>query len=82
MMTLNGKALCELLAFVCPDHERDPGQLETEVTLIQHASPFTSADGERLPAGLYAVLTEYPEEGIYGPLGTFSSTAVPAAPGT
>ncbi|HGE8241194.1 hypothetical protein LZT27_14645 [Aeromonas veronii] len=69
MSTLSGKDLLELLDFVSPDREQDPDQLECEVTLFHRDSPFTSTDGEDHPAGLYAYLTEYPEEGIFGPVG-------------
>ncbi|WP_429169353.1 hypothetical protein [Aeromonas hydrophila] len=69
MSTLSGKDLLELLDFVSPDREQDPDQLECEVTLFHRDSAFTSTDGEDHPAGLYAYLTEYPEEGIFGPVG-------------
>lgn len=69
MSTLSGKGLLELLDFVSPDREQDPDQLECEVTLFHRDSAFTSTDGEDHPAGLYAYLTEYPEEGIFGPVG-------------
>lgn len=77
MSTLSGKDLLELLDFVSPDREQDPDQLECEVTLFHRASAFTSTDGEDHPAGLYAYLTEYPEEGIFGPIG--SSAIRPAS---
>lgn len=69
MSTLSGKDLLELLDFVSPDREQDPDQLECEVTIFHRAGPFTSTDDEEHPAGLYAFLTEYPEEGIFGPIG-------------
>lgn len=70
MITLSGKDLIELLDFISPDRESDPDQLGCEVTIIHKAEPFVSTDGEDHPAGLYAYLAEYPEEGLYGPLGS------------
>ncbi|HAT2580522.1 TPA: hypothetical protein I8273_004417 [Aeromonas hydrophila] len=69
MVTLSGTDLIELLDFISPDREQDPEQLESEVTIIQKQEAFTSTDGEDRPAGLYAFLTECPEEGLYGPIG-------------
>ncbi|MGU5889752.1 hypothetical protein [Aeromonas hydrophila] len=69
MITLSGKDLIELLDFISPDRESDPDQLGCEVTILHKAEPFVSTDGEAHPAGLYAYLTEYPDEGIYGPIG-------------
>lgn len=78
MSTLSGKDLLELLDFVSPDREQDPDQLECEVTLFHRGSAFTSTDGEVHPAGLYAYLTEYPEEGIFGPIGSSASAPNPS----
>jgi len=69
MITLSGNDLIELLDFISPDREQDSEQLESEVTIIQKREAFTSLDGEDKSAGLYAFLTEYPEEGLYGPIG-------------
>ena len=66
-ITLTAKQLREALEFVNPD-ESDADQLETEVTITQREA-FTSTDGDDMPAGLYVHLTEYPEEGVHGPLG-------------
>jgi hypothetical protein len=41
---------------------------ETEVTLTRREA-FTSTEGEAMGAGLYLHFTEYPEEGVNGPLG-------------
>lgn len=68
MITVNAKALLELLEFAAPDHESDEEQLDSKITLIQRTEPFTSTDGEHCAAGVYAYLTEYPEEGLYGPV--------------
>lgn len=70
MFTLSGKNLLELLDFISPDRDSDPDQLECELTIFHMAEKFTSTDGEDHPAGLYACLTEYPEEGLYGPIGS------------
>ncbi len=67
-LTLNAKQLREALEFVNPDGPEDQDQVEAEVTITQRAA-FTSTDGEEMPAGLYVHLTDYPDEGVYGPLG-------------
>ena len=69
MSTLSGKDLVELLDFISPDREQEPEQLESEITIFQKLEAFKSTDGEDHPAGLYAYLTEYPEDGLYGPIG-------------
>lgn len=68
MITLSGKQLLDLLDFVSPDRDFDSDQLDCEITLIDKIESFTSTDGEFHDAGVYAYLTEYPEEGIYGPI--------------
>jgi len=68
MITLSGKDLIELLDYISPDRESEPEQLATEVSVIKMDEPFSSSSGVR-PSGVYAYLTEYPEEGLYGPLG-------------
>lgn len=74
-LTMNAKQLREALEFANPDGPGDAEQAETEVTVTQRAA-FTSSDGDDMPAGLYVHLTEYPEEGVYGPLGIeFPQTA-------
>lgn len=67
-ITINGKGLLELVDFTCPDHETDLEQQETEIVLLNRGA-FTSTDGEEMPAGVYAYLAEYPEEGLHGPIG-------------
>ena len=67
-LTLSARQLREALEFVNPDGAEDADQVEAEVTITQRAA-FTSTDGDSMPAGLYVHLTEYPEEGVYGPLG-------------
>jgi hypothetical protein len=68
-ISLNGQVLLELLEFIAPDHETDKDQLETEFCLFEKTEPFEASDGSMMKPGVYAYLTEYPEEGIYGPLG-------------
>lgn len=70
IITLSGKDLIELLDFISPDREQDPEQLETEVCVIQIDETFASGEGDIRPPGVYAYLTEYPDEGLYGPLGS------------
>lgn len=65
--TMTGKQLEELLDFLAPDRSEE--QMESSVTIIKRHDAFTSTDGEFMAAGLYAYLTEYPEEGLFGPLG-------------
>lgn len=67
-VTVSGKGLLELVDFTCPDHETDREQQETEIVLLNREA-FTSTDGEKMPRGVYAYLAEYPEEGLYGPVG-------------
>lgn len=67
-VTVSGKGLLELVEFACPDHETDREQQETEIVLLNREA-FTSTDGEKMPRGVYAYLAEYPEEGLYGPIG-------------
>lgn len=67
-VTISGKGLLELVDFTCPDHETDLEQQETEIVLLNREA-FISTDGEKMPSGVYAYLAEYPEEGLYGPVG-------------
>lgn len=67
-ITLTAKQLREALEFANPDGAEDAEQAETEVTITRRAA-FKTTDGDDMPAGLYVHLTEYPEEGVYGPLG-------------
>lgn len=68
-ISLNGYALLELLDFINPDREQSPEQLETEVCVFQMDKTFASSEGDIRPPGVYAYLTDYPDEGILGPLG-------------
>lgn len=68
-ISLDGHALLDLLEFIAPDRETDQEQLETEVCLFEKAEPFKVADGSMAKPGVYAYLVDYPDEGIYGPLG-------------
>lgn len=70
VITLSGKDLVELLDFISPDRENDPEQLETEVSIIKMDKTFADGVGDVREPGVYAYLTEYPDEGLYGPLGT------------
>lgn len=75
---LTARQLREALEFCNQDGPDDADQMDTEITLTEREA-FVSSDGEQMPAGLYCHLTEYPEEGCYGPLGV--APAAPA-PGT
>lgn len=74
MITLNGKDLIELLEFISPDREKEPEQLETEVSIIKMDKTFADGVGDIREPGIYAYLVEYPEEGLYGPLGSVESS--------
>lgn len=69
---LTAQALREAADFVScgedDDHEREVG--------IVWRDAFTSSDGDAMPAGFYCYDTEYPEEGLHGPLG--AGTAQPS----
>lgn len=65
-MTINitAKEILELLEYAAPDREKDPEQLETQMTLWTAKEPYKDAEtGEERPAGIYAYFSEYPEEG-------------------
>lgn len=68
MVTLNAKQIRDLLNYVNPDGPEYEDQMETDVS-IDWMESRTSEEGEPMSAGYYAWLTEYPEEGVYGPLG-------------
>ena len=68
-MTLSGKQLIDVLDFLCPDRDTDKEQTESEVTFIEKEEDFISTDGENMKSGVYVYLTDYPEEGLYGPVG-------------
>jgi hypothetical protein len=67
-ITLSAAQLREVLDFINPDGEQDAAQMEDEVS-IEYFEARTSDDGEFIPAGYFAWVTEYPEEGSIGPLG-------------
>jgi hypothetical protein len=75
-MILSAKQLVELLEVIAPDWQTDPDQLQSEVKLVVKKHAFVSLDGEYMPPGLYALDCEYPEEGLYGPLGVDETTSV------
>ena len=73
-MVMNAHLLREALEFSNPDGNKDPDQMNTEVTFRElseeEAQKLVSMDeGPVHPAGVYCWLTEYPEEGALGPLG-------------
>lgn len=62
-MTLNGYQLRDALEFIAPDGDAD--QMEMEVTIANlpaDKSPLDD-DNQRMAAGMYAWITDYPEEG-------------------
>lgn len=73
-LTLTGKELVDLVNFTCPDYHSDPDQLNTGVVLQYHEATPATPEVEAQAAGIYVSLSEYPEEGAYGPVGTLTST--------
>jgi hypothetical protein len=48
---------------------------DTEITIEEFPNEWFDPETQaKQPAGLYAHFTEYPEEGVYGPLGVNNST--------
>jgi len=70
--TLTAAQLRDALEFCNPDGPEDTEQMETEVTFFYREQDEISTDGDPLPRGWYCYLTEYPDEGAYGPLGEHS----------
>lgn len=68
MITLTAAQLRDALIFCNPD-EDDLEQLETKVTFFYRDEEELSPDGELLKIGNYCYLTDYSDEGCYGPLG-------------
>jgi hypothetical protein len=69
---MNAAKLREALEFVNPDgteSKEGKEQQETELTFFYRNKVEISTDGDTLPIGIYCYLSEYPEEGCYGPLG-------------
>ena len=67
-ITLSAADLVELADFCSPDRDTDPEQLGTEIVLFYRRA-FKSTDGDDMPAGVYVHLADYPEEGLFGPVG-------------
>ena len=70
-ITLTGAQLLDALSLITGDSKRrhlGTDEEETEIT-IEHMKAWHDKEDGKQPAGLYAYLTEYPEEGLYGPLG-------------
>ena len=68
MIILNVKQLRDALDYANPDGPEATDQLDTEIS-IDFFPERISVEGKPMPAGFYAWLTEYPDEGVYGPLG-------------
>lgn len=63
-ITLSAAQIQDLMDFM---GDADP---ETEITITHFPEPWHDKhEGTDEPAGFYAYFTEYPEEGVYGPLG-------------
>lgn len=61
-ITLSATQLMSALQFVAPDYFTDADQREAEI-VISRLDTGKFSDGEPRPAGIYAWLAEYPEEG-------------------
>lgn len=70
MITMNAKQLRDALDYINPDGIENEEQQEEELTFLVKEADFVSEDGEKMKIGVYCFLTEYPDEGIYGPLGS------------
>ena len=68
-LTLTAAQIRELLEIANPDGPDDIEQAETEIVVLCRERNEISAEGKWLPAGVYAFIAEYPEDGCYGPLG-------------
>lgn len=56
--------LREVLEHADPDGDDS----EAEISLMETDAEMTAVNGDVLPPGLYMWFTEYPEEGMYGPI--------------
>lgn len=70
ILKLKAVEILDMLEYVAPDRETDPDQLETDISIFQKQEPFLGNSGEEMAAGTYMFLTDYPEEGMYGPYGS------------
>lgn len=71
MLTMTAAQIREALEFVNPDgieSEEGKEQQEAELTFFYRDIDGVATDGDPLPRGIYCYLSEYPEEGCYGPL--------------
>lgn len=67
---LTAAQLREALDFINPDGPDDKDQMTDSVTIRWYEGWIYQ--GQVFPSGYYALSTEYPEEGVYGPLGEAS----------
>lgn len=74
-VTLTAAMLREALEYANPDYPDDKEQEETEV-VIEWMPERTSVENEIMPAGYYLYYSDYPEEGVIGPLGAEPVTAI------
>lgn len=68
-LTLSLTQMLEALEFAAVDELSDEEKEDTELTFFLKEDDFISDDNEPMSKGIYCYMTEYPEEGIYGPLG-------------
>lgn len=77
LITLTAKQLRDALVLV--GEAVKGADDDTEIT-IKHLDAWIDGETkEPQPAGLYAFLEEYPEHGLYGPLGVDPETDLPPA---
>lgn len=70
LLKLKAVEILDMLEYVAPDRETDPDQLETDLSIFQKQEPFFNNSNEEMAAGTYMFLTDYQEEGMYGPYGS------------
>lgn len=76
-ITLTARQLRDALTLIGEDKIGDDD--DAEIT-IKHLDIWIDREtNEPQPAGLYAYLEDYPEFGLYGPLGEDSPTTLPPA---
>lgn len=70
LLKLKAVEILDMLEYVAPDREKDLEQLDSDISIFHKEEPFCNDRGEEMAAGTYMFLTDYPEEGMYGPYGS------------
>lgn len=77
-MTLNGYQLKDALGFIAPDDTAEQLEMDVSIAILPSDKAPLDDDNKRMPAGVYAWITDYPEEGCIPLLEEPKSTAQPA----